>query len=259
MQPGARRPDRTGSSDPAYVLRAGRRRARRQPPAALTEHARPLDASRTATRSSSSRPASAPASTREVRLDLPRNVAVAGPSGAGLRTTRQIGWTVPPGSTLRLQQLLAQAGYLPLDWTPAGAPVPRTPQAELQAAVDPPKGHFSWRYPNTPHELQALWSEGSSNEITRGAVMMFQDTHKLAVDAIPGREGLARAARRRDRGQAPRRRLQLRLRAQQRPAVADALAQRPDGAHLARATPACPPPRRSSARSRSSSTSRWAR
>jgi hypothetical protein len=122
----------------------------------------------------------------ELRLDLPRNVAVAGLSGAGLRTTRRIGWTVPPGSTLRLQQLLAQAGYLPLEWTPDGAPVARTPQAELQAAVDPPQGHFSWRYPNTPSELQALWSEGNPNQITRGAVMMFQDTHDLDVDAIPG-------------------------------------------------------------------------
>jgi hypothetical protein len=121
----------------------------------------------------------------ELRLDLPRAVAVTGPSGA-VRTTRRIGWTVPPGSTLRLQQLLAQAGYLPLDWTPAGAPVARTPRAELQAAVDPPKGRFSWRYPNTPSELQALWDEGSPNQITRGAVMMFQDTHGLAVDAIPG-------------------------------------------------------------------------
>jgi peptidoglycan hydrolase-like protein with peptidoglycan-binding domain len=62
----------------------------------------------------------------------------------------------------------------------------RTPAAELQAAVDPPKGRFSWRYPGTPNELQALWSEGSANQITRGAVMMFQDTHGLDVDAIPG-------------------------------------------------------------------------
>jgi len=122
----------------------------------------------------------------DLRLDLRRAVAVAGPAGAGLRTSRRIGWSVPPGSTLRLQQLLAQAGYLPLDWTPAGAPVARTPRAELQAAVAPPKGHFGWRYPNTPSELQALWSEGSPNQITRGAVMMFQDTHHLDVDAIAG-------------------------------------------------------------------------
>jgi len=121
-----------------------------------------------------------------LRLALPRAVDVTDASGNGLRVTRRIDWTVPPGSMLRLQQLLAQSGYLPLDWTPAGAPVARTPAAQLQAAVNAPKGHFSWRYPNTPPELRALWGEGSLNQITRGAVMMFQHYNNLDVDAIPG-------------------------------------------------------------------------
>jgi L,D-transpeptidase catalytic domain len=121
----------------------------------------------------------------KLRLDLPRTVALAATSG-NPRPAHRIRWTVPPGSTLRLQQLLAQAGYLPLDWTPAAAPVARTPRAQVQAAVHPPKGRFGWRYPNTPPELRRLWSEGSPNEITRGAVMMFQDTHGLDVDALPG-------------------------------------------------------------------------
>ncbi len=43
-------------------------------------------------------------------------------SGSALRTTSQIEWTVPAGSTLRLQQLLAEQGYLPVDWQPSGAP-----------------------------------------------------------------------------------------------------------------------------------------
>ncbi|HEY6836029.1 MAG TPA: L,D-transpeptidase family protein [Gaiellaceae bacterium] len=122
----------------------------------------------------------------DVSLELRPTVAVTDASGKALHATRRIQWTVPPGSMLRLQQLLAQAGYLPLEWTPSGPPVARTPIAELQAAVDPPKGQFSWRYPNTPPELRALWSEGQPNQITRGAVMMFQDTHGLTVDAIPG-------------------------------------------------------------------------
>jgi hypothetical protein len=123
-----------------------------------------------------------------LRVALPRAVAMTTPSGRGLRTTRTIDWTVPPGSLLRLQQLLAQAGYLPLDWAPAGAAVLRTPRAEVQAAVAPPKGRFSWRYADTPAELHALWSEGSPNQITRGAVMMLEDTHGLAVDGIAGTE-----------------------------------------------------------------------
>jgi hypothetical protein len=90
-----------------------------------------------------------------LHLEFPHPVAVTGPAGRGLHTTRRIGWTVPPGALLRLQQLLAQAGYLPLDWKPSGAPVVRTPRAELRAAVDPPQGRFSWRYPSTPGELRA--------------------------------------------------------------------------------------------------------
>jgi hypothetical protein len=124
----------------------------------------------------------------DLRVELTRAVAVTGPAGRGLHATRRIDWTVPPGSTLRLQQLLAQAGYLPLDWTPSGFPVARAPRAEVQAAVDPPKGRFSWRYPNTPRELRALWSAGRPGEITRGAVMMFEDTHGLDVDAFAGTE-----------------------------------------------------------------------
>jgi L,D-transpeptidase catalytic domain len=123
-----------------------------------------------------------------LRVELPRRVAVTNRSGRSLRTARSIAWTVPPGSFLRLQQLLAQAGYLPLEWTPAGAPVRRTAPAQVQAAISPPKGRFTWRFPNNPPELRALWSEGSPNQITRGAVMMFQDTHRLTVDALPGRQ-----------------------------------------------------------------------
>ncbi len=120
------------------------------------------------------------------RLRLPRALAVGGPAGTNLRTTAQVEWKVPPGSTLRLQQLLAQAGYLPLTWKPAGAPVRRERGAEVDAAVDPPAGHFSWRYANTPPELRAPWSEGKANPITRGAIMAFQSRHGLAVDAFAG-------------------------------------------------------------------------
>jgi peptidoglycan hydrolase-like protein with peptidoglycan-binding domain len=107
-------------------------------------------------------------------------------SGGTLRTTSQVEWTVPPGSILRLQQLLAQAGYLPLRWHAAGRDVARTPSAEAQAAVDAPDGDFSWRYGNTPHQLEALWSAGHENTITRGALMKFEDENGLTVDGLPG-------------------------------------------------------------------------
>jgi L,D-transpeptidase catalytic domain len=122
----------------------------------------------------------------DLGVQLPRAVAVMRPAGGALRTTRRLEWTVPPGSLLRLQQLLAQAGYLPLDWQPSGPPITRTLPAELQAAVEAPKGRFSWRYPNSPSELRAIWRPTRPNEITRGAVMMFEDSHGLAVDGFAG-------------------------------------------------------------------------
>jgi hypothetical protein len=119
-------------------------------------------------------------------VQLQRSVSVTGAGGGGLRTTRQVEWTIPPGSTLRLQQMLAQEGYLPLLWHPSGPDVKRTASAEAQAAVDPPSGAFSWRFHDTPHQLQALWSAGQANTITRGAVMKFENENDLTVDGFAG-------------------------------------------------------------------------
>ena len=121
-----------------------------------------------------------------VRLELPHSVAVTSGTGNGLRATSQIEWTVPSGSPLRLQQLLAEAGYMPVDWHPSGPPVAPTPSAQAQASVDPPRGSFSWRYPNTPRQLQAMWIPGRANEITRGAVMKFENNSNLTVDGVAG-------------------------------------------------------------------------
>jgi peptidoglycan hydrolase-like protein with peptidoglycan-binding domain len=122
----------------------------------------------------------------DLHVRLPRAVSVVRRAGHGLRSTRRLDWAVPAGSLLRLQQLLADAGYLPVAWTPDAGPVERTARAELRAAFAPPKGRFDWRYPNVPAELRALWTPGQPNQITRGAVMMFEQTHDLAVDGIAG-------------------------------------------------------------------------
>jgi peptidoglycan hydrolase-like protein with peptidoglycan-binding domain len=119
-------------------------------------------------------------------MQLPGSLSIS--SAASIQSAAHtIDWTVAGASFLRLQQLLADAGYLPLSWQPAaGPPVARRPLAEIAAAVSPPAGHFRWRYPNTPPELQRLWSTGQPNQITRGAVMMFEHDHGLAVDGFAG-------------------------------------------------------------------------
>jgi hypothetical protein len=85
---------------------------------------------------------------------------------------------------LRLQQLLAEQGYLPVTWR--GEPVARTAAAQVQAAVEPPHGTFHWRYGNTPTQLQELWSEGEESLVTRGAVMKFENENALTVDGEAG-------------------------------------------------------------------------
>ncbi len=112
-----------------------------------------------------------------VHLELPQGVSVA----AGT-----VDWQVAGADFVRLQQLLAEAGYLPVAWQPAGEDVARNRRAQVAAAVSPPAGSFAWRYPNTPHELQSLWVVGQPSQITRGAVMMFEHDHQLAVDGSAG-------------------------------------------------------------------------
>ena len=39
--------------------------------------------------------------------------------------------------------------------------------------------------PNTPASLHGLWQR-ADNQITRGAVIMFENTHGLAADGVAG-------------------------------------------------------------------------
>jgi hypothetical protein len=121
----------------------------------------------------------------EVKAELPKRVDLIEADGS-LHGAREIEWNIPPGSTLRLQQLLAQAGYMPVDWKPRGAPVARTPSAELRAAVEPPQGSFKWRYHDTPASLRENWAAGSANTITEGAVMAFESDHEMEIDGEAG-------------------------------------------------------------------------
>jgi lipoprotein-anchoring transpeptidase ErfK/SrfK len=132
----------------------------------------------------------------KVEVKLPKRVDVIAADGS-LHGARSIEWNIPPGSTLRLQQLLAQAGYLPVDWKPDGAAVERTPAGELRAAVEPPKGSFHWRYRHTPQSLHEAWRPGEDNVVTEGALMAFESQHEMEPDGVAGAgvwDALLRAA-----------------------------------------------------------------
>jgi len=105
---------------------------------------------------------------------------MASAQGQHMASTVSIPFSVAAGSFLRLQQLLAQLGYLPLTFTPATQP--SSPQQE----ADPQQGTFSWRWANQPDSLTSLWTAGTNNVLTKGAVMSFEDQHGLTTDGIAG-------------------------------------------------------------------------
>jgi peptidoglycan hydrolase-like protein with peptidoglycan-binding domain len=100
-------------------------------------------------------------------------------TGKRLRDAATAQFSVATGSELRLQQLLSQLGYLPLNFVPAR---PLTSPVE---AADPQQGAFEWRS-NEPASLSAQWTVGSSNVITTGAIMAFESNHNLTTDGAAG-------------------------------------------------------------------------
>ncbi len=143
---------------------------------------------------------------------FPSPVAVMSAHSAA-HVTKSFRLTVAPASFLRLQQLLAQEGYLPVDWTPARAGAPLTMRRPARRGRRPACRALHLALPG--HAARAA-----------GAVedRRAERDHARCRDDVPGRapprrrrdrrpEGVAHAARRRRRRQAPNRRLQLRLRA----------------------------------------------
>ena len=153
--------------------------------------------------------------TGTVHMTLPKTVDLV--SATGTTSTKRIGWTVPPGSTLRLQQLLAAGGLPAADWTPSGRRVARTPRAQSASRRRPARRALQLALPEHAAPAAGAVERRASENVD----------HARRADEVRGRKrldgrrprrpgGVARAARGRDRRQAPRRRLQLRLRAPRR-------------------------------------------
>ena len=90
-------------------------------------------------------------------------------------------------STLRLQQLLAQLGYLPLNWTPVGLSGPSASDvnAQLSAAYSAPLGTFSWQH-GYPKVLRTFWQLGEPSLVVTGAVMAFESDRGMIMDGVAG-------------------------------------------------------------------------
>jgi peptidoglycan hydrolase-like protein with peptidoglycan-binding domain len=106
-----------------------------------------------------------------------------------LASTDTVSFTTGSFSTLRLQELLVQLGYLPLTFDPASPAAPGTADADanaqLSAAYDPPAGSFTFK-PGYPSQLTSQWVTGKSNILDTGAIMAFQSDNGLAMDGVAG-------------------------------------------------------------------------
>ncbi len=107
--------------------------------------------------------------------------------GAGLLASSvKDKFTTGSYSTLRLQELLAQLGYLPLKWTPTSTnPAAGNANGQLSAAYAPPAGTFTWQS-GYPSILRTFWSKGKGSLIDDGAVRSFEWQHGLTMDGDAG-------------------------------------------------------------------------
>jgi hypothetical protein len=127
-----------------------------------------------------------------VRVTIPGGpLGVRSTHGALLAKTIKVNFRTGSYQTARLEELLAQLGYLPLTWTASsGATVPAATDraGQLAAAYSPPQGTFSWDS-GYPRELHKFWQDGSADSLMlKGAVMAFEADHGLALDGVPGPE-----------------------------------------------------------------------
>jgi hypothetical protein len=113
----------------------------------------------------------------------------ADPSAGNLKKTSVSSFTTGSYSNLRLQELLAQLGYLPLTWTPTdpstGTIASSDAQAQLAAAYDAPAGTFSFQS-GYPSALTSQWSAGTDNILVNGAVRAFEYNQDITMDGDAG-------------------------------------------------------------------------
>jgi peptidoglycan hydrolase-like protein with peptidoglycan-binding domain len=112
-----------------------------------------------------------------------RTAGAGGLLGSGVTES----FTTGSFSTLRLQQLLSQLGYLPFTWTAKSGAVisPKNANAELAAAYHAPAGTFSWNG-DYPSNLTDQWTAGSANILDTGAIRAFESVQGLTMDGYAG-------------------------------------------------------------------------
>ena len=121
---------------------------------------------------------------------LPGMISAAGASagtGGTLASSVSQSFNTGPFSTLRLQELLAQLGYLPFTWKSTSDTVisPGNARAELAAAYSAPAGTFSWQG-SYPWNLTSQWKAGTANILQVGAIRALESVDNLTMDGVAG-------------------------------------------------------------------------
>jgi lipoprotein-anchoring transpeptidase ErfK/SrfK len=114
------------------------------------------------------------------------HVRVSVPAADGaVRSGYESSFTTADYSTLRLQELLAQLGYLPMSWhADLGAAIDdSSAAAQLAAAYTPPPGTFTWQR-GYPRELYTFWKQGSENLLDKGAITGFEADHGMTPNGV---------------------------------------------------------------------------
>jgi hypothetical protein len=129
---------------------------------------------------------------RKVTLRVPAGAAgVRSAAGGTLAAPLVTHFSTAAYSRLRLSELLAQLGYLPLTWAPdLGGKVQSWQNGGQGAAVSqaamaysPPAGRFTWD-PGYPAMLRSKWRPAAPNLIVRGAVMAFESQHGMQLGGV---------------------------------------------------------------------------
>ena len=125
----------------------------------------------------------------KVKLTIPSGMAAASAATSPLPRASRVTFTTGGYSTLGLQVILAQLGYLPLTWTPAGSGAGATATGSLSAAVStayaPGAGTFAFKS-GYPYQLTSQWKTGQDNMLDQGAIRAFESNEGLTMDGVAG-------------------------------------------------------------------------
>jgi peptidoglycan hydrolase-like protein with peptidoglycan-binding domain len=125
----------------------------------------------------------------DTKVTVKAPASMKGATVGTLTTASTTTFTTGSYSTLRLQQVLAQLGYLPLTWTPAadGSAAPAGLNEQASDAYAPPAGALTFK-PGYPSQLTSQWRAGQNNILDTGAIRAFEYNQGLTMDGVAGPE-----------------------------------------------------------------------